>query len=540
MYILYSYLENYLPDVLNIPGLDKKYYKIINNTIIINNEISGIYGEYEIRKYIKIKLKDNYEFLTEKYPIIKKLKWPCEIGRYDIDDTTIDVVFDIYNLHLEINEINAYLYSNYGLWDKWIYGLNNSSLATITMNLIKDIPKEKKIPWYIIRYITAMIDSSNNENGIIHGKWDGQYSDGKPPKYWSSVSQIMNERLHTNKPVKYGQCWVLSEVLTGMFRFLGIPSRTILAENAHIDCGMDKGVDIIEMTTKGSEIKYVKTKISSLLNEMDMNEMEIEGDLNVQKGNLFGNDEFKEDQKINVCDIINKSDRCWNFHVWTEAYVCRNDIDDKYNWQICDPSPVTDVKNIKEDDEFHDKHFFGPCPVPSIKNNTNDKYDHPYLYSSVNSLWRYWTNYRKDDINIIYPYNINYKIDDNKKVVLYTRDHIHSKYFNVVKYNLTHEYRYRDTKLALESYHRDFPFLFTIDDKSKDIKIIYKSYKFGKYLLQICYLKNKLMLNCHRKIYTKLENIIIPSKPHNTDLISILCVNLDTKEFYPQILSFLN
>lgn len=540
MRVLYSSLENYLPNNEYITGLKENIdYKRLNNTIIFKREILGIYGNYEIRKYIKIN--SDYDNLCKLYPILKKLKWPCDIGRYDIDNTTIDVVFDKKDINLNNLECNEYLDCNYGLWDKWTYGLNNSSLATITMDLIKDIPSDKKNPFYIIRYITAMVDGSNNINGVIYGKWDGQYSDGKHPTYWKSVSQIMNERMITNKPVKYGQCWVFSEILTAMFRFLGIPARTILAENAHVDCGMDKGIDIMEMTTKGPEKQYIKTNISNLLKENELIELEIEGDLNIQKGNLFGEDQLKQDQKVDINNIIKNGDRCWNFHVWTEAYVKRNNLENKYEWEVCDASPVTDVKNVKEDDEFHDKHFFGPCPVSNIKNNINIKYDHSYLYSSVNSLWRYWTNYNKDDINIIYPYDINYKtmnpkVKDKNRVTLYTRDHLNSKYSSVVKYNLTHEYRYKDPSLALESYHRDFPFLLTTNDNQTEVKVIYRPHKPGKYLVQICYLQDKLMLNCHRKIYTKLENIIIPKRPNKTEVMSILCVNLETNEFFPQIL----
>lgn len=547
MYILYLSLENYLPLDQNIIGLVQNIdYKRTGTSIFLNKVKSGKYGNCEIRKYLRIFTNTKYEDLIKIYPEVKKLNWPCEVGRYNIDDITFDVVFGSnisYDNNWDKKELNEYLNCEYGLWDNWVYGLKNSSLATITMELIKDIPLEKRVPWYITRYVTAMSDASNNENGILYGRWDGKYKDGEHPSTWKSVTEIMNKRLLTNKPVKYGQCWIFAEVLTAMFRFLGIPSRSIYAINSHIDCGMDKGIDMIDTITKGSTLYYCHTNISNLFKESLNNnlELDIEGDLSIQKGSLFGDDPLSNDQKIDIHEIVKNGDRAWNFHVWSEVYVCRYDLNNVCDWQVCDPCPVPDVKLLKNNDEFHDKHFFGPCPVSNIRDNICVNFDHPYLFSAVNSLWRYWSTYKKDEMIILYPYDINYKtmnpnITDYKRVLLYTRDPYLSNNLYVIKKDITQNYRYKDAKWALDSYHREYPFVVKTNQSQTDVEIEYHSYIKGKYLVQICYLKDNKLITCHRKIYTEIKNLYIPKRPENIDVMSILTVNIDTNEFYPQIL----
>lgn len=538
--ILYLTLENYLEPNKIIPGLKEGIdYKRTGSSIFFNNVKPGIYGDYEIRKYYKLTT-------DKKYPEIE-LKCPCPVGRYNVDDTTFDVVFgrDIdYDKNWKHEELLDYLEGEYGYWDNWTYGLKNANLANIVMELIKDIPEEKRLPWYIVRYITAMSDASNNENGVLFGRWDGKYKDGENPSHWKSVSHVINHRYITGKPVKYGQCWIFAEVLTATFRFLGIPARTVYALNSHIDCGMDKGIDMFETPTKGNDLCFIQSNMSEVLKDSitdETLEFDIESDQTIQKGSLFGTQQFTDQQKVDIHEIVNDNDSAWNFHVWSEAYVSRKDLEGKCDWQICDPCPVSNAKNIKVKDEFHSKHFFGPCPISSIKENNPDNYDHAYLYSAVNSLWRYWTTYKKDDLIIIYPYDINYKtmnpnIEDHKRVLLFTRNPFLSINKSIVKENITWEYRYKNPKLALESYHKDFPFVIKTNDEQTDVEVEYHKILIGKYLIQICYLKNNKMITCHRKIYKEIKNIFIPKRPYDADVMSILCVNLETNEFYPQIL----
>lgn len=65
--------------------------------------------------------------------------------------------------------------------------------------------------------ITCQQVNSVDEDGLLIGKWDGEYRDGTAPQAWTGSVAIMEEYLKNGgEPVKYGQCWVFSAaVVTG-------------------------------------------------------------------------------------------------------------------------------------------------------------------------------------------------------------------------------------------------------------------------------------------------------------------------------------
>uniref|UniRef100_W5MJM8 Uncharacterized protein n=1 Tax=Lepisosteus oculatus TaxID=7918 RepID=W5MJM8_LEPOC len=67
-------------------------------------------------------------------------------------------------------------------------------------------------PIYVSRIVSAMINS-NDDNGVLVGKWDDDYKDGVKPTSWSdSVSILRKWHKSGGQPVKYGQCWVFAAV----------------------------------------------------------------------------------------------------------------------------------------------------------------------------------------------------------------------------------------------------------------------------------------------------------------------------------------
>ena len=546
MRILYLDLENYIHTNWSLTDLPPDSYVKNDNIIYLRNIEPGTYGIFRIHKYIKIPAHYTKEDVLNLYPELDKLEWPCCVGRYEIDYITIDVVFgkettemrelrtSLIDPSWDLNSKKEYLFENYGFWQGWTYGLSNSSLAHLTMQLIENIPPKERTALRVVRHITAMTDQSNNSYGILHGKWNSPYSNGKQPYEWKSVVEIMNYRFYTGVPVKYAQCWIFAEVLTAMFRFLGIAARTVYAKNAHIDTGCDGGIDYLDITSKGEKM-LKKVKISDLLTDFKElyydNETVTKGDnINLQK------------DKINLINLIKKGDRTWNFHVWSETFLERSDIyANKLCWNICDPCPIPEVKtNIY--DNYNDKHFFGPCSLHSIKEGLKHPYDFEYLHSAINSVLRQWSFFEYENITVIFPYNINYdmlRLDKNevKKVELFTRDSKLSKNVIMVKQDITDEYRHSDYIMAYAAYHRNYPILFTRDNKGELTYILINGSN-HKYLVQIIYLlANNKISKCYRKIY---ENITQPLEilPKNNDItkISTLIINLDTKEFFPQIL----
>lgn len=59
----------------------------------------------------------------------------------------------------------------------------------------------------------------NDDEGIVWGRWDGEYDDGTAPAAWTGSVAILQQYLETGESVKYGQCWVFSAVVTtSMYR----------------------------------------------------------------------------------------------------------------------------------------------------------------------------------------------------------------------------------------------------------------------------------------------------------------------------------
>lgn len=68
-------------------------------------------------------------------------------------------------------------------------------------------------PIKVSRSISKLVNS-NDDDGIVIGKWDGEYDDGTAPAAWTGSAAILQQFLTIQKPVGYGQCWVFSGVVT--------------------------------------------------------------------------------------------------------------------------------------------------------------------------------------------------------------------------------------------------------------------------------------------------------------------------------------
>lgn len=67
--------------------------------------------------------------------------------------------------------------------------------------------------------ISKMVNS-NDDDGILTGKWDGNYEDGTSPSAWTGSVPILQEYLERESAVNYGQCWVFSGVVTASKQFI--------------------------------------------------------------------------------------------------------------------------------------------------------------------------------------------------------------------------------------------------------------------------------------------------------------------------------
>ncbi|XP_037540307.1 protein-glutamine gamma-glutamyltransferase 5 [Nematolebias whitei] len=180
-------------------------------------------------------------------------------------------------------------------------------------------------PVYISRVICAMVNS-NDDLGVLLGRWKDNYTDGVKPTDWSGSADILHQWLSSNgKPVRYGQCWVFASVLCTVMRVLGIPSRVVTVFTAAHDA--DGNTTIEEFYTTSGE-------------------------------------------KLSLSD-----DSIWNFHVWVECWMRRLDLGAEFDgWQVVDPTPQE-----KSGGMFR----CGPCPVAAIKHCINVPFDTRFLYAAV-------------------------------------------------------------------------------------------------------------------------------------------------------------
>ncbi|KAM6053730.1 protein-glutamine gamma-glutamyltransferase 6-like [Chlamydotis macqueenii] len=199
-------------------------------------------------------------------------------------------------------------------------------------------------PIYVSRVISAMVNS-NDEKGVVEGKWNGKYCSGTNPLQWSGSVTILRRWYRGRyKPVRYGQCWVFAGVMCTVLRSLGIPTRVITnfnsAHDRNINLSIDKYIDISGKTLHLTE------------------------------------------------------DSVWNFHVWNESWFIRRDLGSFYDgWQVLDATPQERSKGIYQ---------CGPASTRAVKEgDVNLDYDSSFVFAAVNAdyvTWIRYSNKRKERI----------------------------------------------------------------------------------------------------------------------------------------------
>ncbi|XP_076983742.1 protein-glutamine gamma-glutamyltransferase 5 isoform X2 [Tamandua tetradactyla] len=189
-------------------------------------------------------------------------------------------------------------------------------------------------PVYISRVVCAMINS-NDDNGVLNGNWSEHYLDGTNPAEWTgSVAILKQWQASGCQPVRYGQCWVFAAVLCTVMRCLGIPTRVV----TNFDSGHDTD------------------------------------------GNLIIDEYYDNTGRI----LENKKkDSVWNFHVWNECWMARQDLPPGFGgWQVLDATPQETSNGL---------YCCGPASVRAIKEGeVNLNYDTPFAFSMVNADCMSW------------------------------------------------------------------------------------------------------------------------------------------------------
>ncbi|ELU14710.1 hypothetical protein CAPTEDRAFT_122859, partial [Capitella teleta] len=183
-------------------------------------------------------------------------------------------------------------------------------------------------PVLIARKISAIVNSSDDD-GILVGNWSGDYSGGTSPMAWVGSVAILGEFWKTKKPVKFGQCWVFSAVVTSVARALGLPARSVTNFSSAHDCDGSITIDC-HWKPDGTPLE-----------------------------------EYNQDS-------------VWNFHVWNETWMSRPDLPSGYGgWQAIDATPQETSDGI---------YCAGPASVEALKNGlTHLPYDGAFIFAEVNA-----------------------------------------------------------------------------------------------------------------------------------------------------------
>jgi transglutaminase-like putative cysteine protease len=341
---------------------------------------------------------------------------PKYVGRYVCEVNTrtsvLDVVFE------RCRQIPEYTTGRKAVFQSWTYETPDSCVRDFVMETIEVLPYEQRTVETVLRCIMSEFSSQNSETGLINARWDDEYSDGRPPMSWTNPTDVFRLWRRNRKPVKYGQCWLFAEAMTVCLRFLGIPTRTVFAENSHMDFGLNGHIDFIHKQTTKSDAE------ESLGNEGDAHEIEYNA-IDVPSF-LWGTAKGDYDGAIRA--VFSTNDSLWNIHYWNEVWIRR---DGEYGWFALDSCPSVASLEMP----FAGKKVLGPCPVNSIQMGPfHSLYDYTYINASVNSPFRVWSvgewSVGSETIEVpyvsdlVYPFYKDKSITTNRKLRGFTRKRV--------------------------------------------------------------------------------------------------------------------
>jgi len=201
----------------------------------------------------------------------------------------------------------------------------DGALYLLEMSELADTARGNAV--LVSRTLTAMANSSDDD-GVLTGRWSKEWPENcVKPWEWVGSVKIMEEYMRSKRPVRYGQCWVFSGLLTTLCRTLGIPCRSVTNFSSAHDSDGSMTID------------------------------------------------FHFDEKDDPIDFLD--DSIWNFHVWNECYMTRPDLPEGYGgWQAIDSTPQEASEGVMR---------CGPASIRAIKEgHVFLPYDTPFIYGEVN------------------------------------------------------------------------------------------------------------------------------------------------------------
>ncbi|XP_035678628.1 protein-glutamine gamma-glutamyltransferase K-like [Branchiostoma floridae] len=146
-----------------------------------------------------------------------------------------------------LNEYGCQFFGNYYRIGKrgWNFGQFEPGIPDVVLLLLEKSglgPQSRGSAVSVSRAMSKLVNSAD-ENGVLEGNWSGDYSWGTPPTGWNGSVDILRQWGTERRPVRYGQCWVFSGVLTTVLRCLGIPARSITNFQSAHDTDVSMTID---------------------------------------------------------------------------------------------------------------------------------------------------------------------------------------------------------------------------------------------------------------------------------------------------------
>lgn len=270
------------------------------------------------------------------------------------DPTTIYILFNPWNKHdttymPEEDQRHEYVLSDVGkIWQggypargrHWVFGQFDDAALPASVLLLERSGLNHEArgdPIFVSRTISKMVNS-NDDNGVLVGKWSGSYDDGTAPSQWTGSIKILEEYVLRQKPVKYGQCWVFAGVANTVCRALGLPARVVTNLNSAHDTDVSLTIDEY-MDAKGNKITTARP---------------------------------------DATNPAGLGDSIWNFHVWNDVWMDRPDLPKGYGgWQAIDATPQETSDGMYQ---------CGPASHEAIRRGQMEyKYDVPFVLAEVNA-----------------------------------------------------------------------------------------------------------------------------------------------------------
>eukprot|EP00918_Siedleckia_nematoides_P033728 GHVU01073272.1.p1 GENE.GHVU01073272.1~~GHVU01073272.1.p1 ORF type:complete len:769 (-),score=118.27 GHVU01073272.1:951-3257(-) len=219
---------------------------------------------------------------------------------------------------------------------KWNFGQFEDSILEAAMYLLdlSELSYRTRGAAVLVARKISTVANSPDDNGVLVGNWSGDYSGGTSPLAWSGSVAILEEYMRTKEPVKYGQCWVFSAVVTTICRALGIPCRSVTNFASAHDCDGSITIDS-HWTADGTPME-----------------------------------EFNDDS-------------IWNFHVWNDVWMTRPDLPPGFDgWQAIDATPQETSNGV---------YSCGPASLTALKNGlVHLPYDGEFIFAEVNGDRIHW------------------------------------------------------------------------------------------------------------------------------------------------------